>query len=239
MENQFIEGIFNYCDAWCDRCAFRDRCRNFQMRVEMERHIKEGTPYRPLAADLDGETEEPPEWFEEIPDLLSDEEVDEQVKSDRARRKNLRETEPALMYAVGYSGWFEEISERLDRMRHAAYESPAQAEEFGALEVIFWDAYLIQSKVMRALEGLGHAKESDDDDDRATHIYDARGSAKVAYISMNRSLKAWRKLLIARPKMRAPIFRLAGCLKTSRAGLLAAIPDLQSFRRPGFDSHPA
>jgi hypothetical protein len=28
---RFITGIYNYCDYWCDRCAFTRRCRNFAM----------------------------------------------------------------------------------------------------------------------------------------------------------------------------------------------------------------
>jgi len=26
---RFITGIYNYCDYWCDRCAFKSRCRNY------------------------------------------------------------------------------------------------------------------------------------------------------------------------------------------------------------------
>ena len=27
----FIPGIYNYCDRWCERCAFTARCMNFAM----------------------------------------------------------------------------------------------------------------------------------------------------------------------------------------------------------------
>jgi len=27
----FISGIYNYCDRWCERCAFTSRCMNFAM----------------------------------------------------------------------------------------------------------------------------------------------------------------------------------------------------------------
>jgi hypothetical protein len=30
----YIEGIYNYCDRWCERCKYTDRCYNFQMQVE-------------------------------------------------------------------------------------------------------------------------------------------------------------------------------------------------------------
>jgi len=35
MASNFILGIYNYCDYWCDRCAFTRRCRNFAMGEEI------------------------------------------------------------------------------------------------------------------------------------------------------------------------------------------------------------
>ena len=34
---RFIPGIYNYCDYWCERCAFTRRCRNYQMGEELKR----------------------------------------------------------------------------------------------------------------------------------------------------------------------------------------------------------
>jgi len=34
--SRFITGIFNYCDYWCERCAFTRQCRNFAMSKEEE-----------------------------------------------------------------------------------------------------------------------------------------------------------------------------------------------------------
>ena len=30
MNRDYIIGIYNMCDYWCDRCAFTRRCRNFE-----------------------------------------------------------------------------------------------------------------------------------------------------------------------------------------------------------------
>ena len=37
MANNNIIGIFNYCDYWCERCAFTNRCGTYQMKLEDER----------------------------------------------------------------------------------------------------------------------------------------------------------------------------------------------------------
>jgi len=31
---RFIPGIYNYCDRWCERCAFTSRCMNYAMGEE-------------------------------------------------------------------------------------------------------------------------------------------------------------------------------------------------------------
>src|SRR6187549_1842421 len=30
MEDNFIPGIYNYCDRWCERCTFTSRCRSYE-----------------------------------------------------------------------------------------------------------------------------------------------------------------------------------------------------------------
>ena len=36
IRDGFIVGVYNYCDSWCDRCAFTSRCRVFADMREME-----------------------------------------------------------------------------------------------------------------------------------------------------------------------------------------------------------
>src|SRR5438874_2098563 len=38
-ESRFIDGVFNYCDRWCEKCRFNDRCRVYDQELAMkERH---------------------------------------------------------------------------------------------------------------------------------------------------------------------------------------------------------
>src|SRR4051812_19237429 len=37
---KYIDGIFNYCDRWYERCPFTSRCRSFSMGQVMERHAR-------------------------------------------------------------------------------------------------------------------------------------------------------------------------------------------------------
>ena len=31
---QYIEGVYNYCDRWCERCRFRAKCANYAVSEE-------------------------------------------------------------------------------------------------------------------------------------------------------------------------------------------------------------
>ena len=37
----FIDGVYNYCDRWCERCRFQSRCRLYRDMRRMER-VTEG-----------------------------------------------------------------------------------------------------------------------------------------------------------------------------------------------------
>ena len=45
----FIPGIYNYCDRWCERCLYTDRCRTFAMeKVFMRKLDKEKETIKPM-----------------------------------------------------------------------------------------------------------------------------------------------------------------------------------------------
>ena len=46
---RFISGIYNYCDRWCERCAFTDRCLTYASSREMERRAGDAGPAQPPA----------------------------------------------------------------------------------------------------------------------------------------------------------------------------------------------
>src|SRR5690606_11821977 len=73
-ESDYIDGIFNYCDRWCERCPFTARCRTFAMEQEFERAEQEGRD----PEDIDWDSfwtrvglsfdNTPPEWLGEFDD---------------------------------------------------------------------------------------------------------------------------------------------------------------------------
>ncbi len=110
--DRFITGIYNYCDYWCDRCAFTRRCRNYagapasrRLKGDAEEgdrdaanlsfwndlaeRLRDATVFGKMAeyaADEDGEAEawDAGAWGEE-----TDREIDEAMEArDRAVRSH-------------------------------------------------------------------------------------------------------------------------------------------------------
>ena len=65
LRNGFIVGIFNYCDRWCEACAFTSRCRLFADVAETEASLDPGLRALIEAAPLEPPPEPPP-WLAEL-----------------------------------------------------------------------------------------------------------------------------------------------------------------------------
>jgi len=40
-KGDFIPGIYNYCDAWCERCLYTDKCMSFATQKQVAREFEE------------------------------------------------------------------------------------------------------------------------------------------------------------------------------------------------------
>ena len=90
----FIPQIFNYCDRWCERCAFTLRCRVYAMEADMMEDESESadavSEFAPDDFALTAEGDEDGTWPEELADsdfrepvhdLRSDPEGDEDLEA--------------------------------------------------------------------------------------------------------------------------------------------------------------
>ena len=233
MSRNYIDFISAYCDSWCERCAFTERCSHFAMtsalamcdgNYEAATELAIGPARVPGAppqknlhermAEALGDYEDPSE--QELEDIGR--EIDE--RGDRLRRHVLAET--SYDYGVAGRRWFE---------KNTARASLGDAAVLAEVEIIRWDLFLIHVKIMRALTG-----RDEDPKGRFWHgrvQNDWNGSAKVALISIERSERAWRGIAATLRDEAAAV--LADSLATLRAGMTREFPRAMEFRRPGFD----
>jgi hypothetical protein len=234
MDTDRVDFISAYCDRWCERCAFTDRCSAFACRIAQGMcgdladaielavgapHPVEGTPRETAGAKLLAEFSD----FEP-----SDQDLAEFRREEEARDARLDATSTTRMattYMLGAMDW---LTENRDGLVTRA--DPIVRD---AVEIVGWDACLIGAKVHRALDGRDRSQNGEDGCDDHPVQTDWNGSAKVALISLERSEAAWRVIVEATEDGTASA--LADAVGNLRRVVLDEFPQAMSFIRPGFD----
>ncbi len=232
-ERRFIPGIFNYCDSWCERCAFTRRCRNFALRREMEREAGSGKAIEDATnaafwnglADKLRETTvfgRTSEWADGLTDDLDDGPDPEWEAREEARRQAVRRHELSRLahdYLKQASAWLNTADSDLKTVAAELLEAAAnpftredveeQARQIGEMvEVVGWYHMFISAKVRRAMHGLLESAEPGGK--HATilaevRLDDAHGSGKVALVGSSvRSARGYTCVMFFPPT--SPLF---------------------------------
>jgi hypothetical protein len=143
-----------------------------------------------------------------------------------------RYSDEANAWFLRQSGALLERERKLNELIDMGREEEARASGMrivDAVEAIRWDQWLIPAKIYRAQTGaaLDNALDS--------VSRDASGSAKVALLSLDRSIEAWSHVRDEIPSAEDSILPLQVQLSRIRASIEAAFPTARLFERPGFD----
>ncbi|MFN2510297.1 MAG: hypothetical protein ABR568_02500 [Pyrinomonadaceae bacterium] len=239
----FISGIYNYCDRWCERCSFTSRCMIYATEQEDDdgdpetRDITNEAFWRKLASIFEETKQMLGDWATEAGVDLS--QVDEAANEQREkRRSDAAKGEPAIAakdYASAVTKWFTGFDQVLNATDLAPndVETDELEQMEDAREVIHWYQYQIAVKLMRALSSQSNEAEwHTEDDDEAK---DSDGSAKVALIAIGRSVSAWRLMQICLPERADSIIPMILQLEKLRQRSELSFPKARDFVRPGFD----
>lgn len=246
---ELISGIYNFCDGWCERCSFTQKCLKYLM-------IEEG-----VADEKIGEEECSEENLDEVfqfsfellnqaakkmgMPLPSDE---DEFDEEKEQQKDEAVFGSQIMlqadkYAELVENWFglrESLIEERKKALHGlvllgadAFTFPRSLDRFkDRCEVIQWYQFIIPSKLFRALRGQIEGDENANE----FQVEDCRGSAKVALLAIDSSLEAWTGLFDFFPDEDDSILPILMLLSGMRTLVEAAFPDARSFQRPGFDT---
>lgn len=242
----FISGIYNYCDRWCERCAFTRRCMVFAMEQE-ESPRREGLDMRnrEFWVGIDAMFRLTMELVQELAkergiDLNA---VDKEAAMEEHMEKRRRATNHSLardakQYATMVKEWlnlhealFKKKEEALQKEIELGIAAPevTTAELIDAVEVIRWYQHQIAVKLMRSLGGREPAEGMEE------FPSDSDGSAKVALIGIDRSIGAWGSLRRLLPDDSDDILNLLIHLGRLRQATERQFPRARRFVRPGFD----
>ncbi len=261
----FISGIYNYCDRWCERCPFTSRCMVYatesaeSISDDPESHDLNNAKFWQKLEGIFRETHALIlEWAEEMGVDLESAEAEAAI-AERAQQREEAKEHPlsvsARHYAETVQQWFKDefaVEENVhDDISGEANSAEEDINVSDAVEVIRWYQFFIAAKTYRALMGLEDTGDedvsdididpfSDDDDDDEDVLlraacHDSDGSAKIALIAIDRSSSAWRVMQNALPEKTESTVPILIELEKLRRGIEQIFPRARDFVRPGFD----
>jgi len=207
VQDGFILGIYEYCDRWCETCAFTSRCQAFSARLRGETNPSP-----------------PPRWLQECISEMNA--VLREPTTDRRFGKLLQAVAPqhhvieqrARAYSLAAAGCLQTMEMVSDR-DHA--DPRTIVERY---------CVLIPTKVYRALAALAN------ENIYAEHWpRDHDGSAKVALMAIERSRAAWIALAERRLAPIVDAERFVSDLSRLADDLDRVFPTARAFVRPGHD----
>jgi hypothetical protein len=246
----FISGIYNYCDRWCERCPFTSRCMNFAMSREYTDD--------PEASDINNEKfwQSLSEIFKATRELVEEsaeemgidlDSIDfEESSRDEGIKDKIVKNHSCCQAAKKYYEMVDEFFESeyipslhlVDKSNEEnepelkktdILDGPATLDEL--VEIIYWYHHFIYVKLMRSVRGiLGDTSEILEEFPK-----DSDGSAKAALIAIDRSMAAWGHMHSYFSSHRDQILSIIKHLDSLRQRVEHVFPEARNFVRPGFD----
>lgn len=223
-----IESIYNYCDRWCERCAFTSKCLNYASSKD--------------APDSDG-----PELWDYLHNvfvatmLMLDEMMQkmgidpEEIKTmeppeepdpkDHPLYKNVENLSFSMHKWLEQNKPGEPSPEEIDNLPSENEKNP---RFYDALEVIYFYNFFISAKIYRALSGIGDFEPEEVQSD-------SNGSAKIALIALDRLIAAWSIIMENLMDHEDDILKFLITLAEIRKQTEINFPLARKFVRPGFD----
>ena len=248
-----IDGVHNYCDSWCDRCGFTNRCAIYTSLSREPRLREEDPLLQHLKNRFDQvrthvarrSTFSVEEALKNVEDVVAGDST--AALRDEARRDERCRHDPILREARTYSdltgAWFEVEADGMRAhadalVRHAEVDNVDDismielARILDAIEIVRHDCFLIYVKLHRAIDGLQESEWYRWSDDPVQN--DHNGSTKLALMCIDRSEGAWRAIDQWYPSS-GGARALAELLAELRTVVEARFPRARAFLRPGFD----
>ena len=238
-----IPGIYNYCDRWCERCPFTDRCLSYAMERDdsesSEINVLDNVAFwqkihESFQLTLEMVKEDAEKFGIDLDSLDDEEAINREKETDRIAEEHPLATE-SMEYASSAMSYLDSLKVHINKeaklkLKENARES-GMIEYTDAFEVISWYMSQIHVKLVRALRG----KLTEDQEDPDEFPGDSEGSAKVALIGIDRSMGAWGVLMKKLSADRDTIANFLIQLEQLKRKTEQEFPGARKFRRPGFD----
>lgn len=237
MQKKTIPGIYNYCDRWCERCNFTNRCAIYDDPVTASRRIPE-MPHRSLLDSLSLNLAKARAVLDEAArehglDLTLSE-VQNAWHNEVAQPGPMRKQHPLSIQSLDYDMRVFRWMASLDVSREHLVEGCSYGSKIQeSTTVIARYSALIHVKLCRAISSIVTTDQWAEDNGLQK---DSDGSAKIALMAMERSLEEWRILYHSMQEFEDDILAFLVSLEQLRKTTLEFFPNAMKFVRPGFDT---
>ncbi len=238
--DRFIPGIYNYCDRWCERCTMTNKCLVYAHEQEM----KEDSA-NPETRDTSNKN-----FWDQI--RLSFEVMFELIQEDAERLgidlNNVPDSpipddieypveKLANDYGFAIHNWLiannDILIDKAEQMLLIHNNKNDAVKLADAWEVVQWYSFFISAKTHRAHFDLN--ERQNEKEDEYSVFSDNLGSAKIAIIAIDRSINALSALYTILKDQEDEILNFLSQLSVIKKQLLATFPEVELFKRPGFD----
>jgi hypothetical protein len=248
-----IEGIYNYCDRWCERCSFTSRCAVYENEDGLtpeEKDINNKAFWDKIGNSFAEAIVQIKKIAEERGITLpteDDAEMKEYMANVKKKEQKI-EQHPLIKYCNEYMMQARALLKNTEALKQNG-ETLLQLVELGVkdmsetkneilqlneyFEIVQWYLFQIQVKFMRAFSTFEEVEE--DDEDAETYASDSNGSAKVALIATDRCVMAWQHIMQCLPDVQDDIIPLLALLQKIRTLGEHTFPNARAFVRVGLD----
>ena len=257
-----IPGIYNYCDRWCERCKFTSQCLLFTNESKITTHQLLNNGELPDLNDIfDAEDEKenddnlPFEDFDDDDEFEfgNDEEDEDPFLNDipefddkeyEEERKQRDETVKQNVLVILGDEYFRKAHSLLEILeeKYKLHSIIKDKEEnqlilnfYENYQVVEWFHMFIFVKIRRALSGKWRYDKEADEEMKEFEAYDMNGTAKIALIAVEDSIKALNKLFDTNSEFKNEISALLVIAGKLLNEMEIAFPDCRKFVRPGID----
>jgi hypothetical protein len=253
--DQFIAGIYNYCDGWCEQCRFTDRCRVYaEEQRKMERHLLRGEDPDDPAVFMEDVAESLDEAVQLLSQMVAESGMDveavlaaappEECEPHplQARTERWSERVGVLLKRVraDLPAVNEELVSRADRFSDRERDEAVSALEGlrDSCELLGRYHLLIPVKIVRATQNQWGTEEDGNPDLTSLGGEDALGTAKLIHECLGKAGAALWCVAEFRQDWQDEALPLAAETESLRQLIDSTFPGHQEFCRPGFDEIP-
>lgn len=243
-----IQGVYNYCDRWCERCHFTSRCAVYASEGGLsseEKDINNKAFWDTIANSFaEAATQLQRIANERGITIPADDDAEMKAYMTNAKKKQQEiEQHPLIKYSKQYMMAAREVLKNNKAVQQKG-EALIQLVELGVkdinetkkevvqlneyFDIVQWYLFQIQVKCMRALSSF-------DDEEGEDFNSDSNGSAKVALIATDRCIVAWQHIMQWLPDAQDDILPLLALLQKIRTLGEHTFPHARAFVRVGLD----